>query len=315
MKISVIMSTYNGERYIIEQLDSIRDQTVKADQVLIFDDQSTDRTVSIIADYINKNDLKSWKLIQNSENLGWRANFVHGIDQTTGDYIFTCDQDDVWMLDKIKRMISIINDDESIDLLASAYIEMIDDGLTSMDKNFVKYNTEQLVSKVILPDNILNVPFPGCSYCFRREFWLSIRKYWIETCPHDCLLWRSAVLKGGCYVINEPLFKWRKHDNSAFSKELNTVDVNSELHWRKCEKDELHMLLQYLDETGNEFTTKTLVERNFRWVILRENLLKNEGFNLKKINNILELLRYKDLYNSNKKYLKDVYISLFRRWK
>lgn len=314
MKISIIMSTYNGERWIIEQLDSIRDQSIKADEVLIFDDKSTDRTIDIVADYIIRNDLKTWRLIQNDHNLGWRANFVHGIDQTTGDYIFTCDQDDIWELDKIKKMINTMNGNENIDLLASAYEEMFDDCLTNMG-NCIKYDTSKHVSKVTLPKNILNVLFPGCSYCFKREFWLSIRKYWIQTCPHDCLLWRSAVLKGKAYVINEPLFKWRKHNNSAFSSELNIVNVKSELNWRKCEKDELHMLLQYLDETGNEFTTKTLVERNLRWVILRENLLKNEGFNLKKINNILELLRYKDLYNSNKKYLKDVYISLFRRWK
>ena len=104
MKISVVMTTYNGEKYVEEQLDSIRVQTRKADEVLIFDDQSSDKTVKIIQHYIDDNKLNNWKITVNAVNKGWRKNFFDGIQETSGDVIFLCDQDDIWVPDKIEKI-------------------------------------------------------------------------------------------------------------------------------------------------------------------------------------------------------------------
>ena len=103
MKISIVLSTYNGSQYIEEQLDSLRNQTYTADEVLISDDCSQDNTVQIIETYIKKYELLNWKLEVNEKNCGWRKNFMNLITSAMGDIVFTCDQDDIWSADKIQK--------------------------------------------------------------------------------------------------------------------------------------------------------------------------------------------------------------------
>ena len=74
MKVSVVLSSYNGEQDIIEQLRSIDGQTRQPDEVLICDDCSTDGTVNLVQNYIEKKRLKNWKLVVNKQNKGWRKN-------------------------------------------------------------------------------------------------------------------------------------------------------------------------------------------------------------------------------------------------
>ena len=89
MKLSIVMTTYNGIKHIEAQLDSIFNQKRKADEVLIYDDGSNDGTIEFIGEYISNNKLNdTWKLIVNEENKGWRRNFVEGIWSSTGDLVF-----------------------------------------------------------------------------------------------------------------------------------------------------------------------------------------------------------------------------------
>ena len=79
MKISLIMAVYNGEKYLIKQLQSINNQTNKIDEVILIDDCSKDRSVEIIEEFIKENQLDNWKLIINNENLGYKNNFKKGL--------------------------------------------------------------------------------------------------------------------------------------------------------------------------------------------------------------------------------------------
>ena len=106
MKLSIVMTTYNGMEYIKDQLDSIANQKRKADEVLIYDDGSNDGTIEFIENYINNNGLNNtWKLIVNEENKGWRRNFVEGIWSSIGDLVFPCDQDDIWHENKLEKIL------------------------------------------------------------------------------------------------------------------------------------------------------------------------------------------------------------------
>ena len=97
MSISVLMCTFNGEKYIKEQLESIFRQTQKPNEVLILDDHSSDLTVEIIRTFIAKHSLNdSWAVEVNSENLGYAQNFKNGMKRVTGEIVFFCDQDDIW---------------------------------------------------------------------------------------------------------------------------------------------------------------------------------------------------------------------------
>ena len=100
--VSVVIATYNGEKYIVKQLESIRNQTRKPDEVIIVDDRSNDNTFKIVKEYIQQYALRNWRIYLNDCNLGYKGNFQKGIELATGKYIFLCDQDDEWERNKIE---------------------------------------------------------------------------------------------------------------------------------------------------------------------------------------------------------------------
>ncbi len=100
MGISVLLTSYNGEKYITPLLDSLRLQSRKADRLLIIDDRSTDKTKEKVEKYIENYSLSDWTFTVNEKNLGWIRNFWFGIRALSRDsrgddnLIFICDQDD-----------------------------------------------------------------------------------------------------------------------------------------------------------------------------------------------------------------------------
>jgi glycosyltransferase involved in cell wall biosynthesis len=100
MRISVAMPTYNGEKFLREQLDSIYNQTMRPDEVVVVDDCSKDGTVDILREYQQKYGLKFYV---NEQNLGYNKNFEKAIKLCTGDYIALSDQDDIWFPEKIEE--------------------------------------------------------------------------------------------------------------------------------------------------------------------------------------------------------------------
>lgn len=103
-KISVALCTYNGQKFLTSQFQSIFDQSLPVDEVIVCDDCSTDETISIVHQYIEKYPGKI-KLFINETNLRSVRNFEKAISLTTGDYIFLSDQDDLWHVDKVKKII------------------------------------------------------------------------------------------------------------------------------------------------------------------------------------------------------------------
>lgn len=102
--ISVVMATYNGEKYIERQLTTLLEQTRRPDEVIICDDVSTDNTAQLVQDFIKEHSLADkWHFSINEKNLGYRKNFAQALAKATGNYIFLADQDDDWHLDKIAK--------------------------------------------------------------------------------------------------------------------------------------------------------------------------------------------------------------------
>lgn len=88
LKTSIALTTYNGSKYIVQLLDSLKQQSLAPTEVIIVDDNSTDNTVEIVQNYIKKCNLVNWKIYRNPKKLGWQKNFTKAISKTTGDYIF-----------------------------------------------------------------------------------------------------------------------------------------------------------------------------------------------------------------------------------
>lgn len=100
--ISVCIATYNGEKYIKEQLLSILPQLGKKDEVIISDDHSTDNTLDIVKG-LNDNRIK---IVMNNREKGYTSNFENALSYAIGDYIFLSDQDDIWMSNKVDYCIA-----------------------------------------------------------------------------------------------------------------------------------------------------------------------------------------------------------------
>ncbi len=112
MKISVAMCTYNGERFLKEQIISILSQSIFPDEIIICDDNSQDSTVEIIKSF--QKEIGNIKLHINKPSLKTVKNFEKAISLCSGNWIFLCDQDDIWIKDKIKSMIDFATKNDAL---------------------------------------------------------------------------------------------------------------------------------------------------------------------------------------------------------
>ncbi|OGW55602.1 MAG: hypothetical protein A2Z46_04265 [Nitrospirae bacterium RBG_19FT_COMBO_55_12] len=124
--IGVVLCTYNGEKYLREQLDSILCQTRAPDQILILDDCSNDRTIEIIENFLKKDG--RIRLIRNETNLGYARNFEKGISLCETDFIALSDQDDIWFNDKLERLADELEANPGAGIAFCNAEYMLDDG-------------------------------------------------------------------------------------------------------------------------------------------------------------------------------------------
>jgi len=104
--LSIVLCTYNGERFLKEQLDSLFNQTYENFEIIAVDDCSTDSTINILQEMASPNKMKVFK---NEKNEGVNRNFQIAIQKASGDFILICDQDDIWVPNKLEVLVSSID--------------------------------------------------------------------------------------------------------------------------------------------------------------------------------------------------------------
>ena len=210
---SVLMATYNGMRFLIPQLESIRNQTVPADEVVICDDGSSDGTVDAVRGYIEKYNLANWHLNVNEKNKGWKKNFMDMAVNCRTDLIFFADQDDVWSVRKIEQMKSAVVSNPKIDLLYSDYrltkhiSEQEEKGEWRVNKNPVTKINDDVYKYTMVR--------MGCAYCMRKSFVEEVKDFYWEGYQHDAFFYRTALVKGTLYNLNSVLIYHRLHGDNA----------------------------------------------------------------------------------------------------
>ncbi len=267
MKISIVMATYNGEAYLIPQLESLRMQTLPATEVIILDDASTDGTCRMIEEFIAMHQLSHWRLIRNEKNCGWKQNFINGLSMAEGDYIFPCDQDDIWHEDKLERMIDIMEERPEIMLLASAYHPLYEEGASPMPK----YVTDQFretgdVEKVAFGKKLFYIERPGCVYAIRRELLDAAIPLLAPHIAHDAVLWGLAMFASGLYLLDTATIEFRRHANNA-SRKVLSKDVRCQMFAHQG--DVISMLQGLLNNQNAPWNRLTEEEKKVRYQFLR----------------------------------------------
>lgn len=203
MKISVCMATYNGEKYIKEQLDSILSQIGQNDEVIISDDSSKDKTIEIIKSYYDGR----IRLLENQNFKSPVYNFENALKKVKGDIIVLADQDDVWKDDKIKTIKKYMQDYDLV--LSDAYI--IDEHGAVIQESFYEING----SKSGFIKNIVKNSYLGCTMAFNRKILLKALPFPKDLPMHDWWIGLIGEMYGNTYFIKDKLVMYRRHSTNA----------------------------------------------------------------------------------------------------
>ena len=210
MKISVCIATFNGEKFIQEQIQSILPQLGEDDEIVVSDDGSTDRTMEILELFKDKR----IRLLVNEGKHGFIWNFENALRKAKGDVIFLCDQDDIWKPDKVKVVLQALENHDMV--LHDA--EIIDkDGV----KTGVLYS-DGLHKRKGFWSNLWKTRWLGCCMAFRRnvlEYALPFPRHIVG---HDGWISVVGLTKFDYYYLPDVLMWYRRHgDNASTASEVS----------------------------------------------------------------------------------------------
>lgn len=214
MKISVALCTYNGGKYIEEQINSILNQSVKVDEIIVCDDQSKDDTILKLKKLQTKNSCIS--IIENELNLRSTKNFEKAISLCSGDYIFLSDQDDLWNEQKVKKIITIFEENPTAEGVFS------NANLIDKENNPIKLLT--IWESVFFLEKELPKPIDffdiiskngnivtGATLCIKK----SVKEFifpFAEDVLHDEKIANILALRNSLFYSTENLISYRIHD-------------------------------------------------------------------------------------------------------
>lgn len=209
--VSVVLCTYNGERYLPKQLDSLIGQHRLPDELLVQDDRSVDATVAIVREFAGRAPFPV-RLHVNERRLGVVHNFGVAVDRCSGDYVALCDQDDVWHADKLQRLERALDElggDHRPALVHSDLRVIGAEAVTS--SSFFERRGFRHEHPLPLAELLFQNYVTGCAAVFNRatlEIALPIPR---EASMHDWWFALIAAAAGQIRTLREPLVDYRSH--------------------------------------------------------------------------------------------------------
>jgi glycosyltransferase involved in cell wall biosynthesis len=223
MRVSVAMATYNGEKYLKQQIDSILSQLGNEDELIISDDHSSDQTLAIIKKYISED--HRVKLFMNEEK-GVTSNFENAIKRTQNEIIFLSDQDDIWKPEKVKTVKDYYEKNPTIQMIMSD-ITVVDNQLNTTIESFYEFRG----SRAGVLKNIIKNSYIGCAMSFKKELKTKILPIPRNVPMHDMWIGLVADMNKSALLIPEKLIYYRRHDATVTSVE-NTSSLKEKILWR-----------------------------------------------------------------------------------
>lgn len=203
-RIDILMATYNGEAHLAEQLDSLLRQTYANWRLTIHDDGSTDGTLAVIRQYAAQ-DARIGLLDDGITGLGAARNFLHLMEQVEGQYYLFCDQDDIWLPEKIEKMYWAIR---AYDGPAMAYANSY---LYADGEALPRFST-QIHPRSLRDTLFFNSGIQGCAVIANRALLDKLKPFPAHVAMHDHLLTLGAVTFGTVRYLGEGLMWYRQHD-------------------------------------------------------------------------------------------------------
>lgn len=302
--ISVLVATYNGEKYIIEQIESIRKQTLPADEVIICDDGSRDKTVELVSSFIEENGLTDWKLTVNGENKGYCKNFLDMVQNARGDIIFLADQDDVWDHEKLSRMSSYMDENPRFNALFCSCNAIDGNGerIKTPKNAGMFFDGDKGTVGFFGPEKFIGRSFiRGCSMCFRSSVVPYLASIELKgLLSHDWLISFTASLTGLCAHFDIPLTDYRCHDsNTSFGeRRVGGEGLKKRVDALKNSVDGHRFIYDNADSYKNMTPRlKKKLEKHISFEEKRIAYLENGGF-IRLIGLVFSLCRYSCYYGS-----------------
>lgn len=217
--IDIIMATYNGEKFIKKQIDTIIAQSYTDWRLLIHDDGSTDATVSIVKKYVEEYPQKICLLADGVVTGGAKYNFFHLMKETDADYIMLADQDDVWGKDKISKSYEFIKEKEKelgedVPVLCHSDLKVVDSKLNIINESF--FDMQQLAkNKNSFNDLLVQNNITGCTVIMNKTLKQLCAEMPNEAIMHDWWIGLLAASFGKIYHMEHKEILYRQHDNNT----------------------------------------------------------------------------------------------------
>lgn len=286
--VSVAMATYNGERFIKEQIDSILCQTIKPSEIIICDDCSTDNTWEILQQYASKD--SRFHVYTNNQNLGFIKNFEKAISLCSGAYVALSDQDDIWMDNHLEFLL----DGMGNKIMSCGNALLVDENGKSLG---LSYKEMELLDT--LPDDdfqklksllFFRSPYQGASMLFKRELTKSALPFPEGLSYHDRWLAMVACVSGGINYIDNIVLNYRRTHENVTEYKKNRSRIKYCLHgWMNGNVDDIDQLLRHPHVYMSEYQRKKLLK--WRYILANNSKLR------KPITISFLLRNYKTIYN------------------
>ena len=241
-EVSIVMATYNGAHYLEEQIESILANTYEDWTMEICDDGSTDRTLSIIERYQELYPNKI-KFHPNEEQLGVTRNFLEGAMRANGEYVMFCDQDDVWLPEKIEKTLKFMKEREKLScentpIAVFTDAKVVDGALRNINSSFFAYNKLD-TKKIDLPHLLVENKMIGCTTMINRGILDKVIEFPNFARYHDWWIALIAAVFGEIAFLNESTMLYRQHSKNMVGSQSFFAYVIDRIKNIKKQKENL----------------------------------------------------------------------------
>lgn len=223
--IDILLPTYNSQKYIRQQLDSLLGQSFESWHLIVRDDISTDATMQILEEYIEKYGSKI-SILKSDRNIGVVKSFEILLENSRANYTMLCDHDDVWNSNKIEKtfqeMRAVENVNTEIPVLVHTDLTIVNDDLNIVHPSFRKYS--RINSNKLLNFNYLAVAnaVTGCTIMINKAAKMRCLPFLPELQMHDWGMALAISKYGVIAYVDEPLMLYRQHENNQVG--ANTIN-------------------------------------------------------------------------------------------